>query len=68
MSLPTVAVGVVRFRARGAYRDGAMLAGLALPMATGSAAGATLGAAMLPLAPTDLLKRKRGEASTCSFA
>ena len=27
VSLPTVAVGVLRFRAQGAYRDGAMLAG-----------------------------------------
>ncbi len=56
VSLPTVAVGVVRFRAQGAYHDGAMLAGLALPMAAGSAAGATLGAALLPLAPTGFLK------------
>jgi uncharacterized protein len=56
VSLPTVAVGVMRFRAQGAYRDGAMLAGLALPMAVGSAAGATLGAALLPLAPIGFLK------------
>ena len=56
VSLPTVAVGVLRFRAQGAYRDGAMLAELALPMAVGSAAGATLGAALLPFAPTGFLK------------
>jgi uncharacterized membrane protein YfcA len=56
VSLPTVAVGVLRFRAQGAYRDRAMLAGLALPMAAGSAAGATLGAALLPFVPAASLK------------
>jgi uncharacterized protein len=56
VSLPTVAVGVLRFHAQGAYRDGAMLAGLAVPMAVGSAAGAVLGATLLPLAPAGFLK------------
>ena len=56
VSLPTVAVGVLRSRAQGVYLDGAMLAGPALPMAVGSAAGATLGAALPPLAPTGFLK------------
>ena len=51
MSLPTVVVGVLRVRAQGAYRDGAVLAGLALPMAAGSFMGATLGAALVPYAP-----------------
>ena len=56
VSLPTVMVGVLRFRAQGAYRDPTMLTGLALPMAAGSAAAATLGAALLPFAPTGFLK------------
>ena len=68
MSLPTVLVGVLRFRAQGAYRDGTMLAGLALPMALGSAAGAILGAALLPLAPTGLLKLLLGGVLAASAA
>jgi len=56
ISLPTVAVGVLRHQRQGAYRDPGLLAGLALPMAAGSVAGATLGAALLPFAPGAALK------------
>lgn len=56
ISLPTVAVGVLRFQAQGAYREFRLLRSLVLPMALGSGAGATLGAALLPFAPTSLLK------------
>ena len=68
VSLPTVTVGVLRFRAQGAYRDGTMLVGLAGPMALGSAAGAIVGAALLPLAPTDLLKLLLGGVLALSAA
>jgi uncharacterized protein len=68
VSLPTVAVGVLRFRAQGAYRDATMLTGLALPMAGGSAAGAVLGAALLPLAPTGFLKLLLGGVLALSAA
>jgi len=56
VSLPTVAVGVLRYQRHGAYRDPALLARLALPMAAGSVVGATLGAALLPYAPGAALK------------
>jgi uncharacterized protein len=68
VSLPTVMVGVLRFRAQGAYRDGTMLVGLAVPMAIGSAVGAIVGAALLPLAPTDLLKLLLGGVLAASAA
>lgn len=56
VSLPTVAVGVLRYQRHGAYRDGNLLASLALPMALGSVVGAMLGAALLPHAPAAALK------------
>ncbi len=56
VSLPTVAVGVLRYHRQGAYRDPGLLASLALPMALGSVAGAMVGAALLPHAPTSALK------------
>lgn len=56
ISLPAVAVGVLRFQRQGAYRDASLLRGLALPMALGSVAGAIIGAALLPLAPIAALK------------
>ena len=68
VSLPTVMVGVLRFRAQGAYRDRAMLAELALPMAAGSVAGAVLGAAALPLAPAAFLKLLLGGVLAASAA
>lgn len=60
ISLPTVAVGVLRFQRQGAYRDANLLRSLALPMALGSVAGATLGAALLPFAPAAALKLALG--------
>ncbi len=68
VSLPTVAVGVLRFRAQGAYRDRAMLAGLALPTALGSVAGTVLGASLLPFAPTGFLRLLLGGALAVSAA
>lgn len=68
VSLPTVMVGVLRFRAQGAYRDGAVLVGLAVPMAAGSAAGAILGAALLPFAPTGFVKLLLGGVLAVSAA
>jgi uncharacterized membrane protein YfcA len=60
VSLPTVAVGVARFARQGAYGDRAELVGIAAPMALGSAAGALLGAALLPHAPAGALKALLG--------
>ncbi len=68
VSLPTVMVGVLRFRAQGVYRNRAMLVGLALPMAAGSAAGATLGAALLPFVQTGFLKLLLGGVLAASAA
>lgn len=56
ISLPTVAVGVLRYQRQGAYRDPGLLAWLALPMAAGSVVGAVVGAALLPYAPGTALK------------
>ncbi len=55
-NLPTVAVGVLRYRRRGAHRDPGLLGRLALPMAAGSVVGATAGVALLPCAPGAALK------------
>lgn len=60
ISLPTVAVGVLRYQRQGAYRDPGLLARLAAPMAAGSVVGATLGAALLPHAPGAALKALLG--------
>lgn len=60
ISLPTVAVGVIRYHRQGAYHDSGVLARVALPMALGSVAGATLGAALLPYAPGSALKAALG--------
>lgn len=60
VSLPTVAVGVIRFARQGAYRDASTLARLVGPMALGSVAGAAAGAALLPYAPTGMLKAALG--------
>ena len=60
ISLPTVAVAVLRYHRQGAYRQSALLARLVLPMAAGSVVGATLGAALLPYAPGTALKAALG--------
>lgn len=55
VSLPTVAVGIVRYARRGAYRDRRVLRGTALPMALGSVIGAVIGGLLLGIvAPTTL--------------
>lgn len=56
ISLPAVAVGVVRHASAGGYADRASLRGIGLPMAAGSVAGALAGAALLPFAPVSALK------------
>jgi uncharacterized protein len=68
VSLPTVAVGVLRHQKQGAYRDPGLLARLALPMAAGSVVGATLGAALLPHAPGAALKALLGVVVAVSAA
>jgi uncharacterized membrane protein YfcA len=60
VSLPTVAVGVSRFARQGAYSDRADILRIAAPMALGSVAGALVGAALLPYAPTAALKAVLG--------
>jgi uncharacterized membrane protein YfcA len=60
ISLPTVAVGVLRYQHQGAYSDPQLLIRLALPMAVGSVAGAMFGAALLPYAPGAALKAMLG--------
>jgi uncharacterized membrane protein YfcA len=60
ISLPTVAVGVLRYQRQGSYRDPGLLAAVALPMALGSVAGVTVGAALLPYAPGEALKAALG--------
>lgn len=56
ISLPAVAVGVVRHARAGGYRDRAMVLGIGVPMALGSVAGAFAGAALLPFVPAGALK------------
>jgi uncharacterized protein len=68
VSLPTVAVGVLRYQRQGAYRDPGLLARLALPMAAGSVAGAAVGAALLPHAPGAALQAALGVVLAASAA
>lgn len=56
VSLPAVAVGVLRHARAGGYRDRAVLRGVAAPMAAGSILGAMAGAPLLPFIPVDALK------------
>ena len=56
VSLPAVAVSVLRYQRQGAHHDSGLLARLALPIAAGLAVGATVGAALLPFAPGAALK------------
>ena len=55
VSLPTVAVGVVRYARRGAFARAA-LTGTVAPMGVGSVVGALLGGLLVPSAPQALLK------------
>lgn len=56
ISLPTVVTGLLRWRAQGAYQDGAALRTVVTPMAAGSVVGALLGGVLLTVAPTAALK------------
>lgn len=56
ISLPAVAVGVLRHQRAGGYRDRAVLVGIGVPMAAGSVLGAMGGAALLPFVPAGALK------------
>ncbi|MBU8541629.1 sulfite exporter TauE/SafE family protein [Falsiroseomonas tokyonensis] len=56
VSLPAVAVGVLRHARAGGYRDHAILREVAAPMAAGSILGAIAGAALLPFIPVGALK------------
>ena len=55
MSLPTVAVGVIRYARRAAF-DRAALTGTVAPMGASSVVGALLGGVLVPYAPQVLLK------------
>ena len=55
VSLPTVAVGVIRYARRGAFARAA-LTGTVAPMGVGSVVGALLGGLLVPSAPQALLK------------
>jgi len=56
VSLPVILVGIGRHFTRGAYRDRQALTQTVAPMAVGSIIGATIGAALVVYAPTNLLK------------
>lgn len=56
ISLPAVAVGVLRHARAGGYADRAMVMGIGVPMALGSVLGALAAAALLPFVPVGALK------------
>lgn len=56
ISLPTVAIGILRYGTRGAYQSKADLFSLIVPMGFGSILGALLGGILVPHAPSGLLK------------
>ena len=56
ISLPTVAIGLVRYWRAGAFGDRAALRGVAAPMAVGSVLGANIGAARAGIAPSGVIK------------
>ena len=56
VSLPTVAVGVVRYARRGAFAGRAAVTGTVVPMGAGSVLGALLGGLLVPYTPQALLK------------
>jgi uncharacterized membrane protein YfcA len=56
ISLPVVAIGVVRHRINGHYRSRDVITYLVFPMSAGSLVGAVLGGLMASAVPTDPLK------------
>ena len=56
VSLPTVAVGVFRYRASGGYAAQESVRHVGLPMALGSLAGASLGAGLVGWVDVRMLK------------
>jgi uncharacterized membrane protein YfcA len=56
VSLPTVAVGIVRYARRGAYTDRKALRETVLPMAVGSAIGAGIGGLLVGIVPASAMK------------
>jgi uncharacterized membrane protein YfcA len=56
ISLPTVLVGILRYRKQGAYRDPKDFRETVLPMGVGSVAGAILGGLMVGMVSPSLLK------------
>lgn len=68
VSLPAVAVGVLRHARAGGYRDRAILRRIAAPMAAGSVLGAMAGAALLPFVQAAALKSLLGAILLASSA
>ena len=60
VSLPTVLVGVLRYRRLGAYTSVGLLRHLGLPRALGSIVGATLGARLVGVVSVSALKALLG--------
>jgi uncharacterized membrane protein YfcA len=60
VSLPTVAVGVLRYARQNAYRRREDMTDLVAPMTVGSAVGASLGAALVGIIATAILKAVLG--------
>jgi uncharacterized membrane protein YfcA len=56
ISLPTVAIGLVRYWRSGAFAGRGALREVAAPMAVGSVLGANLGAALAGIAPSGVIK------------
>jgi uncharacterized membrane protein YfcA len=56
VSLPTVAVGILRYARRGAHGDRTALRETVLPMANGSVIGAVIGGLLVGMVPASALK------------